>query len=232
MAEGNTGVILAALHRHGSGIRSSEVFVLGLDGKVVVSTLAAPHAWQLFPYDTALRHARRNGLQMLIVALDGQPYLLVQDDVLEPAAHRRVVMGFADGPTVRQRTAFHEQPGSVVSRSVRTVAPARCSALSPTTVRADILATLRRVPATSEAYIERFHGQRMLSQVLSLANTGESDEVRVLLQSPLDHALESFAPLDRQFLGIALAVLVVSLAGALFLARRVSRPLNALVEAG
>ena len=57
------------------------------------------------------------------------------------------------------------------------------------------------------------------------------DDVRVLLQSPLDHALESFAPLDRQFLGIALAVLVVSLAGALFLARRVSRPLNALVDA-
>jgi diguanylate cyclase len=230
VTEGNTAAILAALYRHGTGIGSSEVFVLGLDGKVTVSTLPLFTPGMLFPQDAALRHARRSGLQMLIVAMDGHPYLLVQKDVLNPQPVARVVMGFAmDAQFANELRSMSNLEVSFLARQDGRTGP--LFSTQPDTVRADILATLRRVPATSEAYIERFHGQRMLSQVLSLANTGESDEVRVLLQSPLDHALESFAPLDRQFLGIALAVLVVSLAGALFLARRVSRPLNALVEA-
>lgn len=77
------------------------------------------------------------------------------------------------------------------------------------------------------------HGKRFLNQALQLANTDDPDDPKVLalLQSPLDHALQAFAPLDREFLAIALAALVVSLAGALFMARRVSRPLNVLADA-
>lgn len=74
VAEGQPAAILAALHRQGSGIRSSEVFVLGLDGQVIVSTLADVSAQQVFPYAEALRQARRNSLQMLVVSLAGQPF--------------------------------------------------------------------------------------------------------------------------------------------------------------
>ncbi|WP_210116142.1 hypothetical protein, partial [Escherichia coli] len=88
----------------------------------------------------------------------------------------------------------------------------------PYEYQASIIDSLRDVQLNPEAQFSVFYGQRVLSQVLSLANTGDGDQVRVLLQSPLDHALESFAPLDRQFLGIALAVLLVSLAAALLMA--------------
>lgn len=94
VADGKTVPILAALRRHGTGIRSSEVFVLGLDGKVMVSTLPIFTRGQFFPYDDALRHARRTGLQMLIVAMDGRPYLLVQDEVIDELPIARIVMGF------------------------------------------------------------------------------------------------------------------------------------------
>ena len=95
VAEGQPAAILAALHRQGSGIRSSEVFVLGLDGQVIVSTLAGVPAQQVFPYAEALRQARRNSLHMLVVSLAGRPFLLVQEDVLDPLAIARVVMGFS-----------------------------------------------------------------------------------------------------------------------------------------
>lgn len=230
VAEGKTVPILAALRRHGTGIRSSEVFVLGLDGKVMVSTLPILTRGQFFPYDDALRHARRTGLQMLIVAMDSRPYLLVQDEVLDPLPVARIVMGFP------MDTLFANELRSMSNLevsflSVQNGKPGALFSTQPDAYHATTLSLLREGHISPEPKIHLFYGRRVLSQVLPLANTGDGNEVRVLLQSPLDHALESFAPLDRQFLGIALAVLLVSLAGALFLARRVSRPLNALVQA-
>jgi len=230
VAEGKTVPILAALRRHGTGIRSSEVFVLDLDGKVMVSTLPILTRGQPFPYDNALRHARRTGLQMLIVALDGRPYLLVQDEVLDELPIARIVMGFPmDKLFANELRSMSNLEVSFLS--VQNGIPGPLYSTQPDAYQAATLSLLREGHVDPEPKIHLFYGQRVLSQVLPLANTDDGDEVRVLLQSPLDHALESFAPLDRQFLGIALAVLLVSLAGALFLARRVSRPLNALVQA-
>ncbi|OPA92834.1 hypothetical protein BFW87_17055 [Pseudomonas fluorescens] len=228
--EGQEAPILAALRRHGTGLRASEVFVLDLQGNVMVSTLPVLKQGQAFPYGEALRQARRSGLQMLIVAMDGQPYLLVQDDVLDPQPIARVVMGFPmDALFASELRSMSNLDVSFLS--VQDGNAGQLFTTQPDSYRAGIISILRDAHLNPEAQITRFYGQRVLSQVLPLANTGDGNEVRVLLQSPLDHALESFAPLDRQFLGIALAVLVVSLAGALFLARRVSRPLNALVDA-
>ncbi|MGB3126504.1 MAG: EAL domain-containing protein [Pseudomonas sp.] len=228
--EGQTAPILAALRRHGTGLRASEVFVLDLMGTVIVSTLPVLAQGQPFPYAEALHHARRSGLQMLIVALDKQPYLLVQEEVLDPQPIARVVMGFP----MDRLFANELRSMSNLEVSFLSVQDGHVGTLfstQPDAHQAAIIRTLREEHLNPEAQLTEFYGQRMLSQVLPLANTGDGDEVRVLLQSPLDHALESFAPLDRQFLAIALAVLLVSLAAALFLARRVSRPLNALVQA-
>lgn len=230
VADGNAAPILAALRRHGTGIRSSEVFVLGLDGKVMLSTLPVLARGEAFPYDDALRNALRSGLQMLIVAMDGRPYLLVQDEVLDPQPIARIVMGFPmDQLFANELRAMSNLEVSFLS--VQNGVPGPLSSTQPEANQAAVLSLLRDGPVDPEPKIHVFNGQRVLSQVLALDNTGDGDDVRVLLQSPLEHALESFAPLDRQFLGIALAVLLVSLAAALFLARRVSRPLNALVQA-
>ncbi|MGH8449469.1 putative bifunctional diguanylate cyclase/phosphodiesterase [Pseudomonas sp.] len=230
VVDGGTEPILTVLRRHGTGISSSEVFVLGLDGQVMVSTLPLLSRGQLFPYDDVLRQARRSGQQMLIVAMDGQPYLLVQDEVLYPQPIARVVMGFPmDTKFANELRSMSNLEVSFLS--VQNGQVGDLFTTQPYEHQASIIDSLRDVQLNPEAQFSVFYGQRVLSQVLSLANTGDGDQVRVLLQSPLDHALESFAPLDRQFLGIALAVLLVSLAAALLMARRVSRPLNALVVA-
>ena len=230
VAEGEPAAILAALRRHGTGLTSSEVFVLGLDGQVMVSTLQALAPGQAFPYNDALRQARRSGLQMLIVALDGRPFLLVQQEVVDPAPIARVAMGFPmDEVFASELRSMSNLEVSFIS--VQHGQPGELFSTQPEAFQASIASGLQAPYINPVAQLNLFHGQRYLSQVLPLGNTADGGEVRVLLQSPLDHALESFAPLDRQFLAIALVVLLVSLAGALFLARRVSRPLNALVQA-
>ncbi|WP_421551914.1 putative bifunctional diguanylate cyclase/phosphodiesterase [Pseudomonas yamanorum] len=230
VAEGEPAEILAALRRHGTGLTSSEVFVLGLDGKVMVSTLQALTPGQAFPYNNALRQARRSALQMLIVALDGRPFLLVQQEVVDPTPNALVVMGLPmDEIFASELRSMSNLEVSFLS--VQHGQPGELFSTQPEAFQASIASDLQAPYINPVAQLNLFHGQRYLSQVLPLGNTAEGGEVRVLLQSPLDHALESFAPLDRQFLVIALVVLLVSLAGALFLARRVSRPLNALVQA-
>ncbi|MCF4978871.1 EAL domain-containing protein [Pseudomonas gessardii] len=230
VAAGEPAQILAALRHHGSGIRASEVFVLGLDGQVIVSTLAGVPAQQVFPYAQALRHARRNSLQMLIVALAGQPFLLVQEEVLDPLPIARVVMGFS------MDEAFAAELRSLSNLEVSFMSvdqgqPGTLFSTQPLADRPAIIQALYDPNPSELAQMSQLHGQRFLSQVLPLANTGDGGHVMALLQSPLDQALQSFAPLDRQFLGIALAALLVSLVGALLMARRVSRPLDALVQA-
>ncbi|TYK58099.1 putative bifunctional diguanylate cyclase/phosphodiesterase [Pseudomonas synxantha] len=230
VAGGATVPILEALGRHGTGVNSSEVFVLGLDDRVMVSTLLAMTQGEAFPYANALRSARRSGQQMLIVAMAGRPYLLVQKEVLEPAPIARVIMGFP------MDTQFAHELRSMSNLEVSFLSVqgghvGQLFTTQPGSLRPSVIDLLLDTSIDPQARVQGFHGQRVLSQVLPLANSGEGDEVRVLLQSPLDHALESFAPLDRQFLVIAVAVLLVSLGAALFLARRVSRPLNALVRA-
>lgn len=230
VAYGEPAEILAALRRHGTGLTSSEVFVLDLDGKVMVSTLQALTPGQAFPYNDALRQARRSGLQMLIVALDGRPFLLVQQEVVDPTPIALVVMGLPmDEIFASELRSMSNLEVSFLS--VQHGQPGELFSTQPEAFQTSITSDLQAPYINPEAQLNLFHGQRYLSQVLPLGNTAEGGEVRVLLQSPLDHALESFAPLDRQFLAIALVVLLVSLAGALFLARRVSRPLNALVQA-
>jgi diguanylate cyclase (GGDEF)-like protein len=230
VTEGEPAAILAALRRHGTGLTSSEVFVLGLDGQVMISTLQALTPGQAFPYNDALRQARRSGLQMLIVALDGRPFLLVQQEVVDLAPIARVAMGFPmDEVFASELRSMSNLEVSFIS--VQQGQPGELFSTQPDAFQASIASDLQAPYINPVPQLNLFHGQRYLSQVLPLGNTADGGEVRVLLQSPLDHALESFAPLDRQFLAIALVVLLVSLAGALFLARRVSRPLNALVEA-
>ncbi|MDT3228543.1 EAL domain-containing protein [Pseudomonas synxantha] len=230
VASGEASAIQAALRRHGTGVSSSAVFVLGLDDKVIASTLPVLARGQLFPYQEALRQARRSSQQMLIVAMDGQPYLLVQKEMLDPQPIARVVMGFPmDAQFAHELRSMSNLEVSFLS--VQDDRVGQLFTTQPDGYRATVTSLLRAAQLDRQAQVYLFHGQRVLSQVLPLANAGERDEVRVLLQSPLDHALQSFAPLDRQFLAIALAVLLVSLAAALLLARRVSRPLDALVQA-
>ncbi|QNH75919.1 EAL domain-containing protein [Pseudomonas protegens] len=224
--------ILAALAQHRGGIRSSEMFVLSPDGRVIASTLPAVARDRPFLYDQALRRAWRHDTHMLFVAIQGRPYLLVQGQVQASSPLARVVMGFPmDELFARELRSMSNLEVSFLT--VDAQRPGELFSTQPEFFWSPIINALgdplwQSLPPLSDA-----HGQRFLNQALQLANTGDPADPRVmvLLQSPLEQALQAFAPLDREFLWIALVALVVSLVCALLMARRVSRPLEDLAEA-
>ncbi len=229
VASGDSATMRSVLLNHGKRINASDMILLGMDGKVLASTLSEVPEGSTFKYDQSLREARRNRQVMLIVPLQGKPHLLVEASVLAPLPIARVVMGFSmDG-------AFADELRSLSNLEVSFLAIEKDQSgelvtTQPQELRRSILALMqgdstRRGVSTTD-HLE----QRFLNQSLVLASD-ENGKVLALLQSPLDAAMQAFVPLDEKILAIALVALLASLIGALLLARTVSRPVQALALA-
>ena len=219
------------LLNHGARINASDMFLLGMDGTVISSTESNVPEGSKFVYDQALRNAKRNKQSVLIVPGGGIPHLLVESTVLAPLPIGRVVMGFAIDNDIAQElrslsglevsflTVEHGQPGELISTQ-------------PEALRPGMVELMRSLSEGQMRVTEQLN-QNFLSQSLMLANTGQASDGQViaLLQSPLDKALQAFAPLDEKIFWISLAALFGSLLGTLALARSVSTPVRELALA-
>ncbi|KRP53752.1 putative bifunctional diguanylate cyclase/phosphodiesterase [Pseudomonas trivialis] len=229
VATGDSSTMRSVLLNHGKRINANDMILLGMDGKVLSSTLSEVPEGSTFRYDQALRDARGKRQATLIVPLQGRPHLLVEASVLAPLPIARVVMGFGMDAT------FAEELRSLSNLEVSFLAidkgvPGELVSTQPQALRDSILDLMegdssRRGVSTTDHLEHSF-----LSQSLVLANDNDG-KVLALLQSPLDAAMQAFVPLNEKILGIALVALLASLIGALLLARTVSRPVQALASA-
>ncbi|WP_338479756.1 EAL domain-containing protein [Pseudomonas trivialis] len=229
VASGDSATMRSVLLNHGKRINASDMILLGMDGKVLSSTLSEVPEGSTFRYDQALREAKSKHQATLIVPLQGRPHLLVEASVLAPLPIARVVMGFSMDGT------FADELRSLSNLEVSFLAidkgvPGELVSTQPQALRESILDLMegdssRRGVSTTDHLEHSF-----LSQSLVLASDDDG-KVLALLQSPLDAAMQAFVPLDEKILGIALVALLASLIGALLLARTVSRPVQALASA-
>jgi diguanylate cyclase len=232
VASGESATIRSVLRNHGARINASDMFLLSMDGKVMASTVADIPEGSQFHYDKALREARRNNQSMLIVPLKGKPHLLVESTVLAPLPIGRVVMGFAMDDDFAQE--LRSLSGLEVSfLAVENQTPGQMVSTQPDSLYASLSDVMLDTSQGRHMHMTEHLNQRFLSQSLMLVNSGDSSDGQVvaLLQSPLDQAMQAFAPLDEKIIWIALGALFASLIGALLLARSVSLPVRALAQA-
>lgn len=231
IASGDSATIRSALLNHGARIGASDMFVLGMDGKVISSTAKDIADGSAFAYDQALRAARRSNQSMLIVPMEGLPHLLVEAQVLAPLPIARVVMGFTMDNAFAQelhsltnlQVSFLTQTSEGVGELVST---------QPVELRASISEWMQGNKDGRRVSLTLHRQQSFLNEPLLLASDSQGGgKVVALLQSPLDDAMKAFAPLDHNIIYIAMAALLASLAGALLLARSVSQPVQQLAEA-
>ncbi|WP_434700252.1 putative bifunctional diguanylate cyclase/phosphodiesterase [Pseudomonas sp. D1-1] len=232
VASRDAATIRSVLVNHGKRINASDMILLSMDGEVLASTLDNMPEGSLFQYDGALRLAQRARQAMVIVPLQGKPHLLVETPVLAPLPVARVVMGFsmdkAFASELRSLTNLevsflavdHQRPGELVSTQ-------------PDVLRGPVSSLMLNSSNRNSAVLTEHLDRNFLSQFLLLADgSNEYDgQVIALLQSPLDVAMQAFAPLDEKILAITLVALIASLVGALLLARGVSRPVKSLALA-
>jgi diguanylate cyclase (GGDEF)-like protein len=230
VASADSATIRSVLLNHGARINASDMFLLGMDGTVMASTVAQIPEGSPFPYIQALRDLKGKNQSMLIVPLQGQPHLLVESTVMAPLPIARVVMGFSmDGGLAQELRSLsglqvsflsivHQQPGQMISTQPDPLF--------------DSLRSVMMNPPGDEAQMTEHQNQSFLSKTLRLGSVSDSDgEVIALLQSPLDQAMQAFAPLDKTLFWITVVALAGSLLGTLLLARSLSRPVSALANA-
>ncbi|MFS2157974.1 putative bifunctional diguanylate cyclase/phosphodiesterase [Pseudomonas sp. Pseusp122] len=231
VASADSATIRSVLLNHGARINASDMFLLGMDGKVISSTVAEIPEGSLFRFDKPLREAKNNKQAMLIVPLQGKPHLLVESTVLAPLPIGRVVMGFAMDVDFAQE--LRSLSGLEVSfLAVEKSHPGQLISTLPEALHDSLIGLMLKAPQSQMKMSE--HGElSFLSQSLMLANvvSDGSEQVIALLQSPLDQALQAFVPLDENIFWITLAALIASLIGTLLLARSVSLPVQALALA-
>ncbi|WP_062388171.1 bifunctional diguanylate cyclase/phosphodiesterase [Pseudomonas abietaniphila] len=231
VASADSATIRSVLLNHGARINADDMFLLGMDGRVLSSTVDRIPEGSPFPYTQALHELKAHNQSMLIVPLQGKPHLLVESTVLAPLPIAQVVMGFSmdddlaqelrtlSGLQVSFLSVVHRLPGQIISTQPQPLY--------------DSLRGVMLSPGNDQMQMTEHGDQSFLSKRLSLGNTGDSagDQVVALLQSPLDQAMQAFAPLDEKLFWITLAALAGSLIGTLLLARSVSLPVRALAMA-
>ena len=230
VASADSATIRSVLLNHGARISASDMFLLGMDGRVLASTVAQIPEGSPFPYMQALRDLKTHGQSMLIVPLQGKPHLLVESTVMAPLPIARVVMGFSMDDSLAQElrslsglevsflSVVRQMPGDMISTQPKALF--------------DSLRGVMLSPDLGQMQMTEHQSQSFLSKRLSLDEGDDaSDQVVALLQSPLDHAMQAFVPLNQKLVWITLAALVASLIGALLLARSVSQPVRALASA-
>ncbi|MBP1147016.1 diguanylate cyclase (GGDEF)-like protein [Pseudomonas sp. PvP027] len=231
VASADSSTIRSVLLNHGKRINASDMFLLGMDGTVIASTVPKVPEGSRFVYDQALRNAKRAGQSVLIVPGGGDPHLLVESTVLAPLPIGRVVMGF----TIDSDIAEELRSLSGLEVSFLTVEDGKTGDListQPEALHAGLI-ELMRSSSEGQMLLTEQSNLNFLSQTLMLANTsnGGDGQVIALLQSPLDKAYQAFAPLNQKIFWISMAALVASLIGTLALARSVSLPVQALATA-
>ena len=227
IASGDVATARSALANQGSRVGADAMILVSLDHRVSVDTRPSSGVYPP-SLGALLGTAERQGQAAAVVVLDGRPHQLVVQPVLAPDPIAWLVAGFAldDGfarsvqQLLRLDVSFFEVNPRGVALLASSLAPAQQSQLAqalPSTVPTE------RVIAT------RLGGADVLDFAKRVGTQGNTS-IYVLLQRSLDDELRPFQAARNVVAALSVAGLVLSLIGALFVARSVTRPVQALVE--
>lgn len=227
IATGDIDTVESVLANHGGRVKADLSLLIGLDGRVVASTVPLPDGGALRDFDDLARAARRDGSATTVELLGGRLYQFVVVPVLAPVPVGWLTMGFEvndrlarelrDLTDVDVSFAVHGQGWTLLAS---TLGPDGQAALRAALPPGDPVGSLQ-VDAGTETFQLR---------VLALEEHAGGRSYAVLQRS-LSAALAAFRPLKQALLGLGLLSLLVSAGGSVVLARGITQPLSDLASA-
>jgi class 3 adenylate cyclase len=212
----------SVLENHRARIEADVLLLLTPEGDIAADTRDPGRLGAAFPLPQLLEDAEQTGEASRIAAMDGGLYRLAVVPLLAPVPIAWLSAGFSiDDRTaadLRRMTGLHvsffqrQEPGFVV----------RASTLDG----ADREELQRGLAAIRREGVIELGGQQHVVRVERI-----TDDVVVVLQRPLAESLAASKGLFRTLFAVGGAGLVLALIGAIVVARRMSRPVLALVGA-
>lgn len=229
LATGDKATVHSALANHGARVGADVMILVSLDHSVSVDTRSSSGV-----YPPALgqlvREAEARGQASAAVNLDGKPYQLVVSPVLAPDPIAWLVAGFILDD--RLARSMHD----LLRLDVSFFDPnSRETALLASSLSADERRRMGRfVPGNiskDRVVTTMIDGEEVLNFTTGIGPQGQAPLLYVLLQRSVADELEPFEEARNYVILFSLGGLVLSLFGAFYIARSVTRPVHALVRA-
>jgi len=227
-ATGDKATVQSALANQGTRVGADVMILVSLDRSVFVDTRTSIGVYPPL-LGRLVREAEQQGKASGVVNLDGKAYQLVISPVLGPDTIGWLVAGFLlDDRLARSmqqiltlEVSFYEdRPGgpALFASSLAPAVQERMVQSLPSTFEKE------RVIAT------KFDGGEVLTFATRIGDQ-EDGFLHVLLQRSLSEELKPLQDARNIALWLSVGGLLVSLLGAFFIARSVTRPVHALVDA-
>jgi signal transduction histidine kinase len=228
VAENDLNTALSALRNHGNRVGATRMSIVGLDGTITTDTAQESAKGTPFPFSDLLDSATANDQGTALAVLDGVIYWIVVVPVRAPDP----VAFIAAGVPVNDALLERLRELSLVTHSL---ALATTDAYGAWTVVANTagfspvlqLPSPDTVPRQAAILSTEQSGDR-LAMTARIATAEASAPVIAILDYPLEEALAPYRAVIVPMLFVLGAALLVALAGAMFIARGVSQPLEAL----
>ena len=238
VATDDRATILSALHNLAGRIKADRVLLVSLDSAVLADTANPDHTAsepdKPFKFTDMIETAEDQGRATATTVLDDRIYELVVVPVLAPLPIAWIVVGVESGnqfvsdlqrvTTVPVEITFAYQPADGTWKApATTLSPHLKDVLLPVLKDAPVLAAgPTAIPMDGSDYV---------TLLAPLAGPKDTPKAHIVLQYSLDVALEPYHSLFILLIGLAGSALAVSLAGAVFIARSVTKPIRVLDEA-
>jgi PAS domain S-box-containing protein len=226
------GTLLSAMDNHRMRIGADLMMVVGLDGRLLGDTLhrVGPRGTPFSGVPDLIHAAEQTGEVAAFVLIDDRPYQVVAVPLLAPAPIAWIFMGFLVdhllAEELQKATSSHvsfvhgESRGGAWSSFTSTLWPGARQALL------EALSRHRRWGDEPQAF--ELPGAEIETLVIPLPSpTGT--RMGATLQRSLVDAMEPYQGLRLGLLGLFVAAAAVSIAGGVWIARGVSRPVRQLV---
>jgi signal transduction histidine kinase len=228
VGERDTATALSALRNHGNRIGATRMLIVGLDGAITTDTTHPEAVGRPFPFAGLIDNANASDQGTALAVFDGEIYWIVVVPVRapDPIAFIAACVPVNDAMLERLRSL------SPISQSLAIAAPDANGAWSvitkttdyrPAKLPANVVGALPKDYVTAA---DQEDGR--LAMVARLQTAEESAPIIAILDYPLDEALSAYSAVINPMLLVLGCGLIVALAGAMLIARGVSRPLEEL----
>lgn len=223
IASHDTASIDSVLGNHATRIGAHAMMLISLEHKVIADTLRPKERNRTFELPALLSQAEQSGEASALVAVNGRLYQFVIVPVLAPDPIAWTAMGFlVDDAVAKDLSKLSGLEVSFLERSGESL-----SQLLASTFTGDRRTQLLGAANASSATTIDLGDERFATRLLKLNQSQDSTTV-ALLQRSLTKAFEPHNRLRRTLGLLSLVSLLVCIGGSFLLARKITRPINAL----
>ncbi|MBF0558641.1 MAG: EAL domain-containing protein [Nitrospirae bacterium] len=228
---GERPTLISAMDNHRERIKADVIMLASLEHKLIADTLNPEAKSDQFVFPDLIRKAEEKGEASSVVFIGDHPYQVVVVPLLAPEPVAWICIGFTIDDLLAKDLQTLTRLEVTFTRERQGQRPVALASTLPDPLRKSLTDSLPSTSWQSDMVaVMSMNGSKYVSLSSNMGKSADADVV-VILQRPMEEALEQFYRLRKLLIVLYLAGLIVSLAGGTIIAGTVTKPVRLLAEA-